>query len=146
MFGYTLLVYINYRLLDISIDKYPSEVAPRYISTSIIIIILMFMSFCYLSFYNNIVDYNNIKYSIQQSPNNISIYIALVFMIIPFLYSLGLAPFHTMAEDKVSKSILPVSHYFAIITPIAFWGILIKLNTTLLYPYKQYLSPSYLQG
>ena len=50
MLGYTLLSYINYRLLDISYDKYPSEVGPRYIGTSSIIIILMFLGFSYIFF------------------------------------------------------------------------------------------------
>ncbi len=141
--GYALLIYINYRLLDISYDKYPSEIAPRYIGTSSVIIILMFLGFGYIFFYNNITDYTDIKQLISVSHNNFTLYLAIVFIIIPFLYSLGLAPFHLLAEDKVSKSILPVSHYFSIVTPLIFWGALIKINIIFMYPYKEILSFAY---
>lgn len=143
MLGYTLLSYINYRLLDISYDKYPSEVGPRYIGTSSIIIILMFLGFSYIFFYNNVMDYLEIKQLIASSHNNFLLYISIVLIVIPFLYSLGLAPFHLLAEDKVGKSILPVSHYFALITPFIFWAVIIKLNVMFISSYNDILSSAF---
>ena len=69
---------------------------------------------------------------------------AIIFMIIPILYSLNLAPFHLMVEEKVAKSILPVSHYFAIILPLIQWGVLIKLKEYILYPFAEYLSIAFI--
>lgn len=48
-----------------------------------------------------------------------------------------------MAEDKAGRGILPVSHYFALVAPVALWGAFIKLNIELLAPYKAALAPVY---
>lgn len=48
-----------------------------------------------------------------------------------------------MAEDKAGRGILPVSHYFALVVPVALWGAFIKLNIELLAPYKAALAPVY---
>lgn len=145
LFCYILLTYIHYRLLSISYEKLPSEAASRYMGVSAIILIIFAAGFGYLNFYTDgNVEFSTIKEIIMQQNQSVWLYGAIIAVIIPFLYSLGIAPFHIMSEDKTGKGILPVSHYFAIISPLAFWGCFIKLNIELISPYSAYLSDVYL--
>ena len=89
-------------------------------------------------FFNNLnkinggflTNLNQIKEFLMSSKSDIKYYVAVSLIIIPIFYTLGLAPFHSLIEDKIGKSILPVSHYFSII--IMFIMITIILQTQLI--------------
>lgn len=139
---YAMTIYINYRLLDISYDKYPSEISRKYLAISSIILLLMVSGFAYFIINGGfLTNLNQIKEFLMSSKSDIKYYIAVSLIIIPVFYTLGLAPFHSLIEDKIGKSILPVSHYFSIILPITFWGVLLKLKQTLLLPFEESISP-----
>jgi NADH-quinone oxidoreductase subunit N len=136
-----MTIYINYRLLSLSYDKYPSEISRKYLAISSIVLLLMIVGFIYLIITGGyITNFNQIKELLTQSKSDIKYYIATTLIIIPIFYTLGLAPFHSLIEDKIGKSILPVSHYFSIILPITFWGVLLKLKQTLLLPFEDSIS------
>ncbi len=144
LFCYTLLIFINYRLLGISYEKLPSEAATRYMGVSAIILVLFAAGFSYLN--NSLggnVDYTALKNFFADNTASFPFFMAAVAVIVPFLYSLGIAPFHMIAEDKAGKGILPVSHYFAMVAPVAFWGAFMKLNLTVFAPYASELAPVY---
>jgi NADH:ubiquinone oxidoreductase subunit 2 (subunit N) len=63
---------------------------------------------------------------------------------IPFLYMLGIVPFHMLCEEKTAKAILPVSHYFILIMPLAVWGVFFKLNVVLFSTFANQLQMVYL--
>lgn len=146
LLGYTILIYINYRFLDISYDKLPTEASKRYIATSIIILSFLIISFLYIfNLTGGITNYAVLSqiFNSSQNSNSFIIYLSASFMIIPLIYSLGLAPFHVLLEDKIAKSTLPISHYFALIFPLTIWGIFVKLNTVYFSIFSKYLSTSY---
>ncbi len=141
---YSVLIYINYRLFAISYDKYPSEAATRYIGISAIIILLFSIGvYTLLLIYNLPPNLKSIADYINNKDTFITEYICVILILLPFLFSLGLVPFHIVAEDKVSKTILPVSHYFAIIAPITFFAAFIKLNSVIFSQYEDEFSISY---
>ncbi len=144
LFCYILLTYTHYRLLGISYEKLPSEAASRYMGVSAMVVIIFAAGFGYLNSYEDgNVEFTALRELFLNAPQSLPLYLSAVAIIIPFLYSLGLAPFHIIAEDKTGKGILPVSHYFALIAPLAFWGCFIKLNVELFKPLSAELSPVY---
>lgn len=142
--SYVLLICINYRLLGISYEKKSPSVANRYMGISAVIILGFFASIYYL---NNMlagnIDLSTVKSFFSHNHHTLIVYMAAAWCVIPFFYSLGIAPFHIMAEDKVGQAILPVSHYFAVIMPLAFWGIFIKLNMMLFNVFALDFAPVY---
>lgn len=143
--GLAVLIYINYRLLNLNYGKISQEISKRYLIISLIIILFLLIGFIYIYITtSNTTEYILLRNIFIYSNNNITMYMAIIFMIIPILYSLNLAPFHLMVEEKVAKSILPVSHYFAIILPLIQWGVLIKLKEYILYPFAEYLSIAFI--
>ena len=144
LFSYVLMMFVNYRLLDISSEKMPSMAAMRYMGTTSIIIIIFAGGFSYLNYIlDGNVEFSSIAIYIAENQNSLSVYLSVVAVLIPFLYSLGITPFHVIAEDKTGKGILPVSHYFSMILPLAIWATFIKLNLTVFKPYAEYLMPVY---
>ena len=143
--SYIILIIVNYRLLGISYEKVPSTIASKYFFISCLIISL-FLSGVFYIYYNiaSMPTFNAIEQLCEDNKGNILIYLSIIAIVIPFLYSLGIAPFHIFMEEKSGKSILPVAHYFTIIAPIAFWGIFFKLNVTILSEYAAVFSPVYL--
>ena len=145
LFSYIVLIIVNYRLLSISYEKVPSSIASKYFGISCLIISLFIAGAIYI-YYNipSLQIFTNIIQLCINNPDNIYVYLSVVAMVIPFLYSLGIAPFHIFAEEKSGKVILPVAHYFALVAPIAFWGVFFKLNITILSEYISIFSPVYL--
>ena len=145
LMGIALLIYINYRLQSLNYDKISQDASKRYLVISLIVILFSISGYIYLYITTgHITEYSLLKELFTSSSNNIKMYLAIIFMIIPILYMLDIAPFHLMVEEKVAKSILPVSHYFSIIIPLIQWGVLIKLKEYLLFPYNEYLSTAFL--
>ena len=144
LFSYILLIYIHYRMLGISYEKIPSEAPSRYVGISGIIIIIFAIGFWYINkLQNGNVEYIEVKELFNSNPKSLEIYLSAISLLIPLLYSIGIAPFHITAEDKTGKSILPVSHYFALIAPVAFWGCFMKMNIELMTAYKEELREVY---
>lgn len=144
LFCYILLIFINYRLLGISYEKLPSEAAVRYMGVSAVIVLIFAAGFGFLNYIQDgAVDFSELYALFSGNTASLPLFLAAVAIVVPFLYSLGIAPFHIMAEDKAGRGILPVSHYFALVAPVALWGAFIKLNIELLAPYKAALAPVY---
>ncbi len=143
--SYTILIMINYRLLCISTEKVTSSIASKYFFISCLIISLFLASVFFISYsMSTTPTFSEIGKFCSDNSNNIKVYLSIVGIIVPFLYSLGIAPFHIFAEEKSGKSILPVAHYFALITPIAFWGVFLKLNIKIFSEYMHIFSSVYL--
>lgn len=144
LFCYILLIFINYRLLGISYEKLPSEAAVRYMGVSAVIVLIFAAGFGFLNYIQDgAVDFSELYALFSGNTASLPLFLAAVAIVVPFLYSLGIAPFHIMAEDKAGRGILPVSHYFALVVPVALWGAFIKLNIELFAPYKAALAPVY---
>lgn len=143
--SYTLLICINWRLLSISYEKYSSEISFRYLYVSLVIIILFASGVIYLGkITSDNMGFTTLRNIFTQNTASLPLFIAAVSLVIPFLYSIGIVPFHILAEDKAGKSILPVGHYFAIVAPVAFFGAFIKINILVLDPYAEKLSKAYI--
>lgn len=145
--SYSLLIFINYRLLTTNYDKLPQNISFRYIFISGIIISIFAVGYYILTQYigeNTTFTTVAKLYSASNNKHNIELFISAIMIIIPFLYSIGIVPFHIMTEEKSGKSILPVSHYFSIISPLAYWAAFIKLNIIVLPSYIEPISNAYM--
>ena len=143
--SYVILIMINYRLLGFSYEKVPSNIASKYFFISCLIIALFLSGVFFISYTtSSIPTFSTVRELCANDGNNIKVYLSIMSLTIPFLYSLGIAPFHVFAEEKSGKAILPVAHYFALITPMAFWGIFLKLNIEILAEYIYVFSSVYL--
>jgi len=143
--GYGLLIGMNYLLLKIDYDKNSAETAKRYLIISYgLILLLAIISGVYIAFYTGETTYKAIATILLEKNKSLPLFLSSIGIFLPCFYALNIAPFHIMAEEKVSKSILPVQHYFAIVVPIIFFGVLIKLNQTIGIAYKNELSLIYM--
>ncbi len=142
--SYCLLALINYRLLDTQSDQLPEPVKSRYIVTfSIILILLAAGGTGLYNISGGNMAYKSVAAVLVTMPDSFAGYICVAFLIVPFLYSLGIAPFHSFAEDKTGRAVLPVSHYLAVVAPWVYWGTFIKLNNTIVKPYAEDISQVY---
>ena len=144
MSGYIALTVVNYALFKINYEKQFVESSKRYLIISICIIFLGALSGVYLYIEGaKQFNYSDIAAVFSQNGINLVAFLAAMGIFVPVLYALNVAPFHIMAEEKQSRSILPVAHYFALIPMIAFFAILLKLNQ-LFYPiYGNHLTSAY---
>ena len=137
---YPLLTSLNYFLLKLS----PQEISKKYLNVSSIILSIMLIGFIYIFISSNqLSQYKELAGYIDIAHNDFKVYISATFLMLPLLFSLGLVPFHSLKEEEIAKSILPVSHYFAVIMPIVYWATLIKYNIFLSKAYEEYLSYSF---
>ncbi len=74
---------------------------------------------------------------------DIKVFLSAISLIFPFFYELGMTPFHIQKVENISKSILPISHYLAIIQPVALWSVIIKLTHMLIPIYQDSLTIAY---
>lgn len=77
---------------------------------------------------NGNLNYQSLRLFLSDSKNDFGIYISVCGFVVAILHALAIPPFHIGAEDKLGKSILPVSHCCAVIFPLFYWGAFIKLN------------------
>ncbi|MBO5284579.1 MAG: hypothetical protein J6B00_01745 [Alphaproteobacteria bacterium] len=141
---YVLLNVMEWSLKGLNYDKKTDPENARLFWITLTIIILFALGLLYLSSQTTApLSYQTIQTILTTQSDSLPCYLSAVFITIPFLYSLGIVPFHITAEDNAGKSILPVSHYFATIAPIALWGVFIKLNLQVLSPLKADFSPVY---
>ncbi|MBR5154848.1 MAG: hypothetical protein IKW58_03895 [Alphaproteobacteria bacterium] len=137
--SYTILISINYFLLNIS----SQEVSRRYMFVFSLILFLMLGSFSYIYITsNNLTQYKELSLFFSHTNNDFKLYISAIGLLLPLLFSLGIVPFHAVKEEEIAKSILPVSHYFAVIMPLVFWSALIKYKEVLAFAYKDNLMQS----
>lgn len=144
VFGYCLLALVNYRLLEVHGEKLPEAAKKRYMGTSIVIIFLLIVGcggLYYLADGNT--EYTALAEVLITKKESFAAYMFVICLLIPFLYSLGVAPFHSFAEDKAGRSVLPVSHYLAVVAPWAYWGAFIKFNIIVAKPYAADIAPVY---
>lgn len=141
--GYVLINFIGYKLYDNNYEK-------KTITTSYNILWWLILAlfgtgviyfYCVLSGDVSYTAFRQFLYLHQQSWY---VFGAVITLILPFFYSIGIVPLHIAMEDKLSKSILPVSHYFAIILPLILFGAFIKLNIVLFTAYTDILGKAYL--
>ena len=138
--GYCFLTYINYRLIDLS----SKEISKRHLKISFIIIIMMLSAFYYFySIDSNLINFNKLSLFVREENNDFITYIISTMLLIPFLYLLGIFPFHLEKEDIMGKTILPVAHFFATVIPLMALLTLIKLKANLFAVYQDYLSFSF---
>ena len=126
---YIIWTIINYALLKINYEKQIIESGRRYLIISGCIISLSILSGIYIGFLGEVqYSYANMAMIFADKDINLPIFLAIMGLFVPIFYALNIAPFHIMAEEKQSRSILPVAHYFAIIPMITFFAILLKIN------------------
>ncbi len=143
--SYLLLLFINHRLLEVNCDKMSLVARLRYMSAGAVILCLLVFGFVGIyTLTNGSPDYYLLANIIEEKKQSFMVYLYVICLIIPFLYSLGLAPFHSFSEDKLGKSSLPVSHYLAVVVPFAYWGTFIKLNKEIATPFAEQISPVYM--
>ena len=139
-----LLMFTTHRLSEMSDEKTALTQNTRYLSANVVILLMLLVGTVGIYILSGgQLNYQNLNLILSEHTSSFYLYIYVVCLIIPFLYSLGIAPFHSYAEDKTGKVILPVSHYIAIILPWAYWGAFIKLNIEVLPPFVNELSPAY---
>lgn len=142
--GEAFLLLINNALIRTNYEKKQSEVIKRHTFVSLSVFILSLAGGIYLWYQaQGKTDFEILSKVLIEQEKSLWTFLAIMGIFVPFLYMLGIVPFHTMAEDKNCKNILPVSHYFAIIIPIAAWGMFIKLNQLFIPIYGQEMSLAY---
>ncbi|MBR2273619.1 MAG: hypothetical protein IJ864_02155 [Alphaproteobacteria bacterium] len=105
-------------------------------STSLIILAIFIISFAYLWYrVEGTLEFAPLQEFFIENKTSLAVYSAMIGLIIPFLYLLGIAPFHNVLETRIGKSILPVAHYEAVILPIFLWGEIIKMAHLMFLPY-----------
>ncbi len=72
------------------------------------------------------------------------VYLSVCGILVSLLHGLAIPPFHIGAEDRSGKSSLPVSHFYAIIMPLFYWGAFIKLDYMALGAFAMHLMPVYM--
>lgn len=142
--SYVLLMFIHYRLQEVDEDKKSFKSQMRYMAANMMILLLFIVGLVGIYILTSgQTGYRQLQEILQENTNSFTLYIYVACLIVPFLYALGIAPFHSFAEDKFGKAILPSSHYFAVVAPWAYWAVLIKLNTLVIKPYAQDLAEVY---
>ena len=140
---YAALGLINYKLLQINYEKKPILSVANLIGVLIFVLFAGSVGYFYYLLHGSL-SYDVIKEYLWENNQSFSLFFAVICLILPFFYALGIAPLHIAIEDKLSKSVLPVSHYFAIVLPLAVWGGFIKLNVMLYTVYANTLTSAYL--
>ncbi len=140
-----LLSVINCRLQqigseDISLDSGWWKICGGFI----VMLLLLSGTISLFILANGEVSYRQLAVFLEKKNGDLKVYLSIAAILISFLYSLGIAPFHFVAEERAAKNILPVSHYFAIVHPLIYWGAFIKLNIMVLGAYMAYLKPVYI--
>lgn len=139
-FSYCLLALVNYRLTE----EEGETAKKRSVSVSAVILLLLIIGTAGLYVLTGgVTEYALLAEILQTMPNSFTAYMFVVCLLIPFLYALGIAPFHSFAEDKAGRTALPAGHYQAVVAPWAYWGALIKLNAALAWPYAAAIAPVY---
>ncbi|MBP5698537.1 MAG: hypothetical protein J6W96_03305, partial [Alphaproteobacteria bacterium] len=138
------LLFINRSLIKISYDK-KSEVKTKYYTIiSLVMLVIFLFSYAYLYIVTaGKTEFSVLTLYLEQHKMILPLFCCALGLITLFLYALGIAPFHAVIEEKVSNSILPVAHYFAIIVPIVMWGMIIKINHIIFPAYSHILSSVY---
>jgi len=140
---YVFLSIINYGLVRISDNKI--QISLRSGISGIIVLGLFTTAVGYFYYeLNGRLGYAELKTFLQQNQTSILCFGAVTALVLPFFYALGIAPLHITTEDKLSLSALPVSHFFAIVLPLAYLGAFIKLNIILYDVYPDVLGQIYL--
>ena len=135
LIGYALHLIFTGNLLKINFDKNNPIQIRGYGLFSFLMLIILAASVLYLNFISGKnVNYSDIGEILSSNPNSFYLFLSVVGLIVPFLYILGITPFHVMEEEKNSKTILPVAHYCMLIEPCIFWGVFIKINS-FIYPH-----------
>lgn len=143
--GYIMLLLIHYRLQEIGEDKKNFKVQARYISTNAMIFALLIVGVTGIyHITGGETGYRRLADIFAQNASSFTFYMYAVCLIIPFLYALGIPPFHSFTEDRFGKAILPAGHYFAVVAPWAYWGAFIKLNIILIKPFAVDIAPVYI--
>lgn len=142
--GYVLLMFINYRLQEVQEDKKSSRSQARYLMTNVIILLLLIIGVVGLYILSTgKTEYQELKMMLEETAPTFALYMYISCLIIPFLYALGIVPFHSFNEDRFGKAILPSSHYFAVVAPWGYWGAFLKLNTSIVAMYASDIIPVY---
>lgn len=142
--GYIMLLFIHWRLRELGEDKKSFKVQARYISANVSIFVLLTVGV--VGIYHitgGETGYHRLADIFSTNAVSFPFYMYVVCLIIPFLYALGIPPFHSFTEDRFGKAILPASHYFAVVAPWAYWGAFIKLNIILVKPFAADITPVY---
>lgn len=140
---YAALWGINYGLLRISDNKTQATLATNLTGTIIFGLFAAAIGYLYYELDGNL-SYATLKTFLLENQKSMLCFGAVTALILPFFYAWGIAPLHIATEDKLSLSVLPVSHFFAIVSPLAFLGAFIKLNIILYAVYPDVLREIYL--
>jgi len=140
-----LMIIINYYFLKIDYDKQQTQSSSLlYIKVLMMVFLLLGISYAYIYSWMGNTSYGALKEFIEINQSNPLVFATFTGVIVFFLCFLGIAPFHILAEEKTGKSILPVAHYFAIVMPLALWGVFIKINLIIFPFYAPIITKSYL--
>jgi len=143
--GSLLMIIINYYFLKIDYDKQQTISSSfLYIRVLMTVFLLLGISYAYIYSWMGKTSYRALKEFIEINQTNPMVFATFTGVIVFFLCFLGVAPFHILAEEKTSKSILPVAHYFAIVMPLALWGVFIKINLIIFPFYAPVMAKAYL--
>lgn len=133
--AFSILFIINEGLYYVYHSEDETDATNNY-GTSLIIIAIFIISFAYLWYRTEgTLTFALLQGFLIENKASFAIYSAIIGFIIPFLYLLGIAPFHNVTEARMAKSILPVAHYETVILPIFLWGEIIKIVHLLFLPY-----------
>ena len=107
------------------------------------IIILTIAVGCWGKVNGNTGNFHNLTNFFLNNSRDVKAYIISIGVILPFFYVFGVAPFHMNIKESLDKSILPVSQYIAVIQPIVWWGVIIKMTHVLQPAYQSNLESVY---
>lgn len=144
--GGLVMIIINYCFLKLNYEKKQelSSSSSLYIKVLMTVFLLLATSYTYIYNWMGNTSYYAVRGFIEINQANPMVFAIFMSVIVFFLCFLGIAPFHILAEEKTSKSILPVAHYFAIVMPLVLWGVFIKINLIIFSVYAPIMTKAYL--
>ncbi len=121
------------------IDKV-KPVAFRYVITSLIFTVLLWIAVIMLYFLSSSFEYSAVQqYLTAQAHNNYYILIAIALIIAVFMFMLGVAPFHIWYLDFISNGVLPVCGFITLVVPLIIFCTLVNLLKDCLFPFNNYI-------
>jgi proton-translocating NADH-quinone oxidoreductase chain N len=107
-------------------SEFCTEAGLKYFVFGAIISCFLLLGFCFIYFAYGSVNFE-IIYSLILEQNDAFLFIGIVFILIPLLFKIGSAPFHSWLCDVYDGSILTVTLLFASAPKIILFGVIVKL-------------------
>lgn len=134
----------QYLMIYLSDDDFDVVViAKRYLQFAIIFALMFALGLGLIYEQTGSFDYDRVyNYFAALKTFSLINILSYVFILIPLLFMLGLAPFHFWFAEVLSVCVLPISGYFTIIPAFAAYSALVNLCLNVFFPMISFIKPA----